>query len=313
MNSIFTAPKAQASALRVALLDLHGLDISHSQALNLMARMEGKNDWNTLSASLFNTWAYQCHEDYISTVPGQIRYMSLNTAVREEMAAFSNYSNVQEKLQFSLQRMFWQINMASQGGLNVEPELRAALTRSSQTLDALALEELEARENFGAFLTEYADKPMSEVNKQRYSTLYVTWRLATLSFQLAAFKNPHRPTANSFFLRLADSGHSLYTVAAMLADETNFDHLVRCSDKQLNECLREGAIVYRELAQDTKTAVLNYVRGMDAGVAQALPGHRYAARVFNCLDSFFPEIALWQAWIELKPLLADSADAQYKR
>lgn len=45
------AVKGQAKALRTALL-AKGTDISHSQALELVARQHGAKDWNTLHARL---------------------------------------------------------------------------------------------------------------------------------------------------------------------------------------------------------------------------------------------------------------------
>lgn len=45
------AAKAQAKALRTALAD-QGTPVSHSQALELVARQSGARDWNTLHAKL---------------------------------------------------------------------------------------------------------------------------------------------------------------------------------------------------------------------------------------------------------------------
>lgn len=45
------AAKAQAKALRAAL-SLQGTNISHAQALELLAKQQGAKDWNTLSARL---------------------------------------------------------------------------------------------------------------------------------------------------------------------------------------------------------------------------------------------------------------------
>lgn len=44
-------PKQMAKALRTALAE-HGTDITHSQALEIVARQHGAKDWNTLSARL---------------------------------------------------------------------------------------------------------------------------------------------------------------------------------------------------------------------------------------------------------------------
>lgn len=47
------AAKAQAKALRTTLA-AEGRDISHSQALELIAKSHGRKDWNTLHAAIGN-------------------------------------------------------------------------------------------------------------------------------------------------------------------------------------------------------------------------------------------------------------------
>ena len=288
--------------------------VTHSSCLELLARAAGLENWQTYRAQQQRTWVYRQHEAFLPNAADTVKSLSTRKAVARDIAEFES-EDVTAAWTNGLRRMFWQLNQVRHGALRVEFELTAALSAAtSYPLEELAQRVQGGRRNVEEFLSDYGNKPMSVTNAERYQHLYLSWRLDTFSLAFAKLKNMPR---NGQLLQLVDNHIDLFGYVALHRNgrlrvggwRPSFDAIAAMAIDVRNEDpnLRYGS----------KSLLLEYATGSGKTFAALNPTVQLPQWKLNLdegyelLDDIFPEIALWHAWIELKPLLADHADTFY--
>ncbi len=290
---------------------------TQTSCLELLARAAGLKNWQTYQAQLFRTWTYRRHEAYLPNRADIVKSLSTRKAVIDDMNQHSDTEQPGGQWGDSLQQMFWQLNNARQGDLRVEFELTAALSAgTSQPLSELEQRVAGSRRNVEDFLEDYGRQPMSVTNAERYQHLYMDWRLATLS--LAFNRLMQRPRKGQLVQLLRNHVDVFGFTALHMAGRFKLDQSLPGYDaiesmthdlRNENSNLRYGA----------KALLLEYLTGSEVAFARlndtlSLPQWKLdVSEGYELLDQLFPEVALWHAWVELKPLLAPEADAYYRQ
>lgn len=312
MNMDISDVKKLAAGLSTALTPL----TNHSGCLELLARANGLQNWQTYRAQLARTWCYRQHEPFLPNELHVVKSLSVRKAVWRDVTEQADTDELLAQSIASIRRMFWQINLVRHGALSVEFELKLALdTATSHTLEALRQHLYGAQRNVEDFLSDFGSKAMSVTNAERYQNLYVTWRLASLSHALG--KLMHR-SGSSQLLALMDSHVDPYSFLALNLLGPLQPNAPLPSDSGLAEMAEKLRIQNPCARYGAKAVLLEYMTGSDVRFAALnstlhLPQWNLELEdAYAVVEEVFPELAVWHAWVELKPLLAADADAVYK-
>lgn len=319
--------KRQAKALRHALSEVATpATLTHAQCLDLLARMNYAPNWSTYWAGQHQTYFYHRHEPYLPNTMGLVRALSVRKAVSADLSAVSagtersgSASSPIALITRSLARFREQASQGRKGVLHVAPPLHAALKRTTAAnYVALQAEEAAAEAALNATMAGFessltgAPATYSTTQAKAYHAAYMDWRLATFTTTVCAMR---QQDASQHFGTLATEGIDLFAyVGALLIGEIvhespcDFDQVRTKLDELMRLALGRQA---RKRAQVLLTAVLES-GSTEASVLPPHTGMRFTASELGkgarVLREAFPEIAAWQAWVELKPLLAHSID-----
>jgi len=287
--------KADAKRLRDSLSEA-GLEVNHSQSLDLLAKSRGHADWNTLFAVLSRRYFYDRHESYLPNTAAEVRSLSIRRANLLDLADVEERKLEGEpSWATAFSRAAQQVRLAKKGVLRVAPTLQRALAGSNTSRES-SLEQAEKSMDAAMGLlmrSRYADMVSPDENvKRAYHEAYQAWRVAALVDALHRLDKSDQPT----FVELRDQGVNLFTyVGDLLATSPAKNPEEQKANRHVG-----------------KAMLLSYIACNDAEYALQvfnLPVEpAYWARMERKLYDRFPEIALWHAWAELKPVLADGVD-----
>ena len=290
--------------------------LTHSGYLHLLARANRFENYQTWRAQLARTWCYRQHEPFLPNELHVVSSLSTRKAVWRDTTEQAVTDEALAQVVASMQRMLWQVNQVRHGSLRVEFELQSALSAATaQPLDELEQRVRGAERNADDFLQDFGRKPMSVTNAERYQNLYLSWRLATLSLALRRFIE--MPQRNHLLDLVADHIDLYGFVALNLKGELKPGAPLPAGDT-LAQLAHEVRRTTPETRICAKAVTLEYLSGSDVGYA-TLNGTLHLPQWglthvdgYDMVQALFPEVALWHAWVELKPLLAREADAFYK-
>lgn len=304
--------KQFAKALRPQLADLKTDDLSHGQCLDIVARMQGSADWNTYFVKVNRRYFYDRHSPYLPNDSEFVRAMSIRRAVLVDLAHLEKQTGKAGKKEsgpafFSLaiERALRQAHATLKGHVQVAPSLRRALEAPANktTVGVLNDEEFAFQSMNGAMTLSNSDGYGSYVTQtdqvaSTYSETYMQWRLATLARAWA--RCLFKPTGKPSLTELLASGADLFEVAGDIAEgRSGFSTDTPKHTVNKYNRLAGKTVLMSLLANGSMEESLR----MEGGIT--LDGVDELAKK---LLARFPEIELWQAWVELKPLLAEGVD-----
>lgn len=317
MNLTIDTSKQYAASLRQALKDIADPSaLSHAQCLDLLARVNGQADWNTLRSRLWKTYFYERLEPYRPNPATILRSMSVRKAVIAELADFEETDQVNLATALrSMHRVYWQVNAVGDGALKVEPELRAALQAAHQSTEPdLIGHQSAAAKDFAGLQDAWGPGPLTVFQAERFQNSYLEWRLATLS---RALRDSEAQLHANRLSALAEREVDIYSLCAHLFTEGTRGRKTDAAEMQKQlERLR-----HHPLRQMGKALFLSVLAGDSPELARANIASRFALDLdpgfvssnLILLREAFPEVTVWQTWIELKPHLAPDADSFHYR
>lgn len=349
MSFDLKSAKRQAKALRASLADVtNPAALTHAQCLDLLARMEGSPNWSTFWARQHQTYFYLRHEPYLPNTAALVRALSVRKAVLADLSALAAEDaakagssadadaaavaaateartpvNPIMLVTRALARFQKQASHARKGTLQVAPVLQAALKRTSvSNLAQLRAEEVQAADALARVMaggeSSLTGAPADYTGEQAkaYHAAYMGWRLATFSAAVCALRqqDPHQR-----FAALAAEVDLFAYVGAVLVGELPsggpFDaQQVKAKLAELRQM--DIARLARRRAQVLLIALLEG-GGLEASLLPPHEGLRFSASELakgaRQLRELFPEVVAWQAWVELKPLLAHGVDNAAER
>lgn len=321
--------KRQAKALRLALSEVASpATLTHAQCLDLLARMNNASNWSAYWACQHQTYFYNRHEPYLPNTMALVRALSVRKAISEDLAAVAagdgpdhgvGAMTPMALVTRALARFREQASQARKGVLHVAPPLHMALKRTTAGNQAtLQAEEVAAaaalKQTMAGFESSLTGAPATYSTQQAkaYHSTYLAWRLATFTTAVCAMR---QQDASRHFGALATEGVDLLTYAgALLIGEVS--HIGACDFTVVRTKL-DGLTRMALGRQARKRAQVLLMSVLESGSTEPslLPPHeglRFSAselgKSARVLREAFPEIAAWQAWVELKPLLAHSVD-----
>lgn len=300
---------------------------THGQCLELIAQAAGAPNWGTAQLHARQGWTYQQHLPYLPNPLPTVQALATRHAVWAEVTAQpTNDSEAFSEVRASMRRAFEQMAAVLQGPgtpqasaaagrlragapvlnrtLRVEQELQAALERGAGCdVSALQVEVAVAFDHARSFAEEFCGAPLSPLNAERlYQHLYLTWRLAQLSLSLAltlAARDDLRMGA----LLQREQPVDVYGLVALAATVTHQVQAMQVDD--LIGACAELRSARPELRRAAKSALLDLL-------AHRSPDQQEDRYLADVAADLFPEVALWHAWVELKPLLASGVDEAYR-
>jgi hypothetical protein len=322
--------KRQAKALRLALSDVaNPASITHAQCLDLLARMHQAPNWSTYWAGQHQTYFYHRHASYLPNAKALVRALSVRKAISQDLASMAANASTDKGVGAmpplalvtrALGRFRHQASHARKGVLHVAPSLQTALKRTTAANYAdLQAEEVAAEAaltrvmaGFGSCLTG-APSTYPTQQERAYHSAYMGWRLATFTTAVCAMR---QQVASQHFGALAAEGIDLLTYAgALLIGEVNH---ADAGDAPAVRAKLETLMRMALGRQSRKRAQVLLMAMLESGSTEpsVLPPHegmRFSAselgKSARVLREAFPEITAWQAWVELKPLLAHNVDS----
>jgi hypothetical protein len=305
--------KQFAKALRPQLGAIDAENITHGNCLNIVSRMQGSADWNTYFVKVQRRYFYDKHSPYLPNDAEFVRAMSVRRSVLVDLAHLEAQTGKAGKKEsgpafftLAIERAMRQAHATFKGKVLVAPSLMKALEAPSTktTVGILNDEEFAFQSMNGAMLLSNTDSYSSYLTQTdqvaaAYSETYLQWRLATLTRAWARclFKQNGKPSLSE----LLASGADLFDVAGDIAEgRSGFapdtpKHTVNKYNR-----LAGKTVLLSLLANGSMEESLR----MEGGIT--LDGVDELAKK---LLARFPEIELWQAWVELKPLLAEGVDS----
>lgn len=299
---------------------------THGQCLELIAQAAGAPNWGAAQRLAWQGWAYQQHLPYLPNPLPTVQALATRHAVWSEVTAQpTDDSEAFSEVRASMRRAFEQMAAVLQGlgtppasaaagrlragapalarALRVEAELTAALERSlSVDVAVLEAEAAAAFDHARGFAEEFCRAPLSPLNAERYQHLYLSWRLAQLSLALRltlAARDDLRMGALLQRERPVDV-YGLVALAATVTHQVQSMHVdnlaVTCAELRRDRPELRGA---------AKEALLDLL-------AHRSSDQQEGRHLADVAASLFPEVALWHAWVELKPLLASGVDEAYR-
>jgi hypothetical protein len=325
--------KRQAKALRASLADVaNPAALTHAQCLDLLARMEGAANWSTFWARQHQTYFYLRHEPYLPNAAALVRALSVRKAVLADLSALAGEGegtppsarNPIALVTRALARFQKQASHARKGTLQVAPLLREALKRTSvDNLALLRAEEAQAEQAMARVLAGFessltgAPADYTDTQAKAYHAAYLAWRLATFAAAVCALRGQDPELR---FAALATEGVDLFAyVGALLLGEAPArgpEHLERVRAKLAELHRMDAGRHARRRAQVLLMALLEG-GGLEPSLLPPHEGLRFSAselaKSAQLLRDAFPEVVAWQAWVELKPLLAHGVDSAAER
>jgi hypothetical protein len=322
--------KRQAKALRQAISEVSTpATLTHAQCLDLLARMNRAPNWSTYWAGQHQTYFYHRHEPYLPNKMALVRALSVRKAILTDLSAVTAGDGPDRGVGAlspiaivtrALSRFRQQASQARKGTLHVAPLLQDALKRTTAANFATLQEEEVAAEaaltdlmkGFESSLTG-APATYSTQQAKAYHAAYLAWRLATFASSVCAMR---QQDVSQHFGSLATEGIDLLAYAgALLIGELDHSNPVDVAAVRTKlDSLAKMALgrQARKRAQVLLMAILES-GSTEASVLPPHDGLRFSAselgKSARVLREAFPEIAAWQAWVELKPLLAHSIDS----
>lgn len=321
--------KRQAKALRHALSEVATpATLTHAQCLDLLARMNNAPNWSTYWAGQHLTYFYHRHEPYLPNTVALVRAISVRKAISADLAAVVAAGGPDHAVGAlapmalvtrALARFREQASQARKGALHVAPPLHAALKRTTAPNHSILRAEENAAElalklvmkGFASSLTG-APATHSSQQAKAYHSAYLAWRLATFTTAVCAMR---QQDASRHFGALATEGLDLLAYAGALligevspsgpcdfaAVRTKLDALTRMALGRQARKRAQVLLMAMLESGSTEPSVLPPHEGMRFSASEL-------GKSAQVLREAFPEIVAWQAWVELKPLLAHGVD-----
>lgn len=304
--------KQFAKALRPQLGTVNAESVTHGDCLNMVARMQGSADWNTYFAKVQRRYFYDKHSPYLPNDSEFVRAMSIRRAVLVDLADLEVRKGKQGKKESGPAFFVLAIERATrQAQATFKGEVRAAWSLLN-TLEAAATkttvgllndEEFAFQSMNGAMMLSNSDSYGSYIAQtdqvaSAYSETYMQWRLATLARAWSRYV--FRSTGQPSLSELLASGADLFEVAGDIA-EGRSGFSPDTPEHTVNKYVRLAGktVLLSLLANGSMEESLRFEGGITLDGADEL-AKKLLAR--------FPEIELWQAWVELKSLLAEGVD-----
>jgi len=304
--------KKFAKALRPSLHELNTTDISHSACLDLVAKMHGSADWNTYFKKVSRRHFYDKHMSYLPNDAEFVRAMSVRRAVLTDLANLEACEGTQGKkapgpsfFVLAIERAMHQAQATFKGKVVVAPALLKALEAAgTKTTVGLLNDEEFALQSMNAALQLFSSDgyssyvSASDKVAEAYHTAYLNWRQATLARAWA--RCLFKPTGQPSLFELLQSGADLFEVAGDIAEgRSGFSPETPKHTVSKFVRLAGKTVLLSLLANGSMEESLRLEGGITMEGVDEL-GKKLLAR--------FPEIEVWQAWVDLKSLQAEGVD-----
>lgn len=306
--------KHDAKALRKELCTTNPTAApSHGECLDMVSRMKGAASWNEYFVRVQRRYFYDLHAPYLPNKADFVRAMSTRRAVLVDLADLESREgkagrneSVPAFFAQAIERALRQARAAFRDQARVAPSLLKALESVSaattvglrndeefahQAMNAAML--LSESDNYSAYLAQ-PDK-----QAYAYSTAYLQWRLATLA--AAWGRCLFRAHGELSLARLVESGADPFQAAGDVLRGSFSTGTVGAVPVEAQKYARAvgKTVLLSLLANGSMETSLQFDGGLTLDNPDGL-SRKLLAR--------FPEIAFWQAWVELKPLLAEGID-----
>lgn len=285
--------------------------VTHTECLDIVARAQGYANWQTLNGAFSSQWAYIRHVPYLPNHAETVKSLSVRAAMFQELLAMDDDGQAMPEVRRSLSRFFYQLDAVRSGQLRVNVELAAAVQERGYNRGALEDELQASAKAFREFLVDHGFKPQTAKLAQRYNLHYVQWRLA--EFRLAFAEYPNR----SLLMDLIRDDQDVFKFMALCFTGQLDYQRMRSEPIESISSLCTNASVSKHDRSYAKFLTLECLSGSTSDFLKlnedlvAFGGPRNEA--FEMFHQVFPEVRMWQTWVELKGHLAEGADGYHQR